>query len=107
MASANLILKVTPAEVETKAGEIGSCRDQMQSLMEEMVQLVQRLSTSWSSTAGDAYVERYQVLKQEINDSLLNLQTHVDHLKQAAQTYDQMEGEIGNKVTSLDSGNIF
>lgn len=104
---ADLILKVTPQEVETKATQITNKRTEMDGLMSEMEGYVKSLASSWNSTSGDEYVEKYYNVTREIEDSLANLQRHTDHLNQAAQTYTELEQEQLNKVDALSANDIF
>lgn len=104
---ADLILKVTPEQVSEKANQITNKRNEMDGLMGEMEGYVKSLASSWNSTSGEEYVEKYYNVKREIEDSLTNLQRHVDHLNQAAQTYTELEQEQLNKVDALSANDIF
>lgn len=104
---ANLILKVTPAEVREKASQISAEKAAMESIMNEMEQMTRSLAEVWNSDSGNAYVDKYSNVKREISDSLNNLETHVQHLNSAAQTYDAMEQEQQNKVNALSDKDIF
>ena len=104
---ADLILKVTPEQVSEKATQITNKRSEMDGLMSEMEGYVKTLSSSWNSTSGEEYVEKYYNVRREINDSLANLQTHVDHLNHAAQTYTELEQEQLGKVDALSANDIF
>lgn len=104
---AELILKVTPQEVIDKASAISAKRTQMEELMNEMETFVKSLAESWSSTSGDQYVEKYAVVRREANDSLTNLQTHVDHLNAAARIYSENEQALQQETASLTDSDIF
>lgn len=104
---ADLILKVTPQDVEAKSSEITTKKSEMEEIMGEMETMVKTLSSSWNSTSGDEYVEKYYNVTREIQDSLANLQRHTDHLNQAAQAYTELEQEQLNKVNSLSANDIF
>lgn len=104
---ANLILKVTPAEVTEKASQIANEKAAMESLMNEMEQMTRSLAEVWNSDSGNAYVERYNNIKREISDSLSNLETHIQHLNSAAQTYENMEQEQQKNVNALSDKDIF
>lgn len=105
---ADLILKVTPREVEQKATEINNTKGQMESLMTEMSNMVsQRLLSVWNSTSGEQYSGKYNKVKGEIQDSLNNLMQHVNNLKKAASEYEQLEATQQGKVDQLNDSDIF
>lgn len=104
---ADLILKVTPEEVREKANEIGQQKGQMENQLEEMLQQVSQLGEAWQSNSGQNYIEKYQNVRQEIQDSLNALQKHTENLVQAAETYDSLEQSQIQRVESLSVDNIF
>lgn len=104
---AELILKVTPEEVREKSNQINQQKGEMEGNMQEMLQKVGQLGEAWKTPSGENYVEKFQSVRQEIQDSLNALQKHTDNLVQAAETYDTLEQSQIQKVDSLSVENIF
>lgn len=105
---AELILKVDPVEVRSKADQINAERTKMAALMDEMRQKVAALPNDvWNAASGEAFVEKYQNVTRNINGSLDRLMAHVRNLTDAAARYEQGEAEIKSKVQSLPTNNIF
>lgn len=104
---ADLILKVDPSEVRTKASEINSQKQLMESLMQEMTNKVNELDSAWDSESGRAYVEKYTNVTREIQDSLEALEQHVTNLNNAASTYEDLESAQTQAVNALDVQDIF
>ena len=104
---AELILKVTPEEVREKSNQINQQKREMEGNMQEMLQKVSQLGEAWKTPSGENYVEKFQSVRQEIQDSLNALQKHTDNLVQAAETYDTLEQSQMQKVDSLSVENIF
>ncbi|ALU13052.1 WXG100 family protein [Eubacterium limosum] len=104
---AELILKVTPEEVREKSNQINQQKGEMEGNMQEMLQKVSQLGEAWKTPSGENYVEKFQSVRQEIQDSLNALQKHTDNLVQAAETYDTLEQSQMQKVDSLSVENIF
>lgn len=104
---AELILKVTPKEVREKSNQINQQKGEMEGNMQEMLQKVSQLGEAWKTPSGENYVEKFQSVRQEIQDSLNALQKHTDNLVQAAETYDTLEQSQMQKVDSLSVENIF
>lgn len=104
---AELILKVTPEEVREKSNQINQQKGEMEGNMQEMLQKVSQLGEAWKTPSGENYVEKFQSVRQEIQDSLNALQKHTDNLAQAAETYDTLEQSQMQKVDSLSVENIF
>lgn len=104
---AELILKVTPEEVREKSNQINQQKGEMEGNMQEMLQKVSQLGEAWKTPSGENYVEKFQSVRQEIQDSLNALQKHTDNLVQAAEIYDTLEQSQMQKVDSLSVENIF
>lgn len=104
---ADLILKVDPAQVRAKAGEISSQKQIMESLMSDMKGKVNELNEAWNSESGKAYVEKYENVSKEIQDSLNALQQHITNLNDAATKYEEMESTQTQQVNALNTQDIF
>lgn len=105
---ANMTLKVTPAEVRNKANEIKTERDKMQNLMNDMKNLVQKLpSEYWKSKSGTDYSGKYQNVNKNCNESLETLMQHIKNLVEVSQKYEELEKTQSQKVSSLNTQNIF
>ncbi len=104
---ADLILKVDPAQVRTKAGEISTQKQIMETLMSEMKTKVGGLNEAWNSESGKAYVEKYENVAKEIQDSLNALQQHINNLNDAAAKYEEMESTQTQQVNALNTQDIF
>lgn len=104
---ADLILKVEPEQVRTKATEISNQKDMMETYMQDMQNKVNELNEAWNSEAGRKYVEKYNNVSREITDSLNALMQHVNNLNQAATKYEEMEASQSQQVDSLSVQDIF
>jgi WXG100 family type VII secretion target len=104
---ADLILKVDPAQVRAKAGEINTQKQLMESLMTEMKSKVNELNQAWNSESGKSYIEKYENVSKEIQDSLNALQQHVTNLNDAATKYEELENTQSQNVNALDTQDIF
>ncbi|MCD7730006.1 MAG: WXG100 family type VII secretion target [Oscillospiraceae bacterium] len=104
---ADLILKVTPSQVTDMAGQIKTKKEQMDGVMADMKSIVETLQTYWQSTSGEAFIEKFDIVRLEVSDSLANLYTHIEHLKQVAETYQTLEDQQQQKVNALSAQNIF
>ena len=98
----NAFLKVSPAELNSKAGEVNTQIQTMSGLMGEMGNNFNTVSENWQSTSGDEYIDKASVLMTEIKESLENLQLYVKDLQDAATKYEDLESEIQGKVSALD-----
>ena len=98
----NAFLKVTPADLTSKAQQVQAKIQAMTDLMSQMTTAFNTVSENWQSTAGDAYKEKADVLIQEIKESLENLSFYVTDLNDAASKYEELESELQGKVSALD-----
>ena len=98
----NAFLKVTPADLTSKAQQVQGKIQAMTELMNQMNTAFNTVSENWQSTSGDTYKEKADVLIQEIKESLENLSFYVTDLNDAASKYEELESEIQGKVGALD-----
>lgn len=98
----NAFLKVTPADLNTKAQQIQAKIQAMTDILNQMNTSFGTVSENWQSTSGDAYRDKAEILIKEINESLENLSYYVTDLNEAANKYEELESEIHGKVSALD-----
>lgn len=104
---AELILKVTSEEVTNKAAEIENQKSVMEGYMQEMLTKVTSLESAWDAQSGESYIEKYQVVQNNIQASLDTLERHVTNLKEAATRYETLENQQTQIVSNLGTDNIF
>ena len=103
-----MTLKVTPEQVRTKAGEIEAQKQRMVDLMTAMQQEVNRLPNEfWQSQSGMQFSERYQAVQKNCQGALDTLMTHIRNLRDAAQKYEAVEQSQVQKISQLNTANIF
>ncbi len=103
----SLILKVTPEEVRTKAGEIGNQKSMMETYLQDMQGKMNQLQDAWQSPSGQAYIEKFNTLANTIRAALDDLQQHTTNLNDAASKYEEVETQQKNLVEQLNTDNIF
>jgi len=103
-----MTLKVTPEEVRSKAQQIESAKRRMDDLMNQMQQAVNRLPAEfWRSRSGTDFGQRYQHVQKNCQGALTTLMTHIRNLRDAAARYDEIEQKQVQKVSQLNTSNIF
>lgn len=98
----NAFLKVTPADLTTKAQQVQAKIQAMTDILNQMTSSFNIVSENWQSTSGDTYRDKAEVLIKEISESLENLSYYVKDLNDAAGKYEELESEIQGKVSALD-----
>ena len=101
-------IKVTPAEVRAKAQQILSLQSQMTALQEQMGNEIRLLPDSyWSSQSGQAFNERFNNIRKNSQAGLTQINTHVTNLQRAADEYERVETTQNQKVSNLNTRNLF
>lgn len=85
------ILKVTPEELQTTAGEFGSKGNTIKAQTDQMMEMVQNLSASWQGEASNAYLNKFKNLQTDIDKINRMIQEHVKDLNEMAEGYKQAE----------------
>jgi len=103
-----MTLKVTPAEVRSKAGQIKGYRSAMEGLVNEIKGEIHRLPADyWDSRSGQNFVQRFISVEGNILRALEALLKHVNNLQEAADRYELLERAQEAKVDGLSTKNIF
>ncbi len=104
---ADLILKVTPEEVSTKAGEIDSQKALMDTYLSDMQGKINQLQDAWNSPSGQEYYTKYTTLSKQIQAALDDLAQHVTNLREAAAKYEEAENQQKSLVEGLSTEGVF
>ena len=104
---ADLILKVTPEEVRTKASEIDNQRSFMSTYLSDMQGKINQLQDAWNSPSGQEYYTKFTTLTKQIDAALDDLSTHVANLNDAAATYEEGENQQKSLVENLSTEGVF
>ena len=107
MAAANLILKVTPEEVRTKASEINTQKTVMTTYLSDMQGKINQLQSAWDSPSGQEFYTKFTNLSKVIQNALDDLTQHVQNLNDAAAEYEAGEQQQQKLVENLSTDNIF
>jgi WXG100 family type VII secretion target len=100
-------LKVTPQDVRDKAMQIETLRGNLFDTMTSMRSKVESLSgqnSAWDSESGRAFTERHLEVHSNCTRALERIQTHVENLRMAADTYSTLEEGRQAEVRGLDTG---
>ena len=99
------ILKVTPEELQTTAGEFGQKGNSMKGLTDQMMEMVKGLSTNWQGEASNTYLQKFQGLQTDIDKINRMIQEHVTDLNEMAEQYKQAENTNMEQSQGL-GGNV-
>lgn len=103
----DLIIKVTPEEVKTKAAEIAKQEALMEDLMNDMQNKVNILEEYVKTSAGKSYLEQYVSVKGNVAKSLDAISQHVANLNEAADRYSALDNETKKIPNQLSTESIF
>lgn len=95
------ILKVTPEELQTTAGEFGNKGNTIKGLTDQMMSMVKNLSSTWQGEASGAYLQKFQNLQTDIDKINRMIQEHVKDLNDMAEQYKQAENSNMEQSQSL------
>lgn len=104
---AGVIIKVATDEVRSKANQVSNQRSVLENLMNDMRSQVDLLSDYFKSESGSIYVQKYQDVTKNINNSLEAIQVQINNLNAAADEYDRIESEQKQKANALSSDGGF
>lgn len=103
----DIVLKVDIEVMDQKASDLEGQCNSMQQLMADMKSCVDGLVNCWDADEGANFIGKFGYVKTEIEDSINNLNTHIQKLRQAAEIYRTAAANVNNSVEQLSTTNIF
>lgn len=96
------ILKVSPAQMISAAQNFSTQGNTVSNLTNQMTQLVQSLSSTWTGEASQAYLTKFNQLNDDIQRLIKMVNEHAADLQEMANVYiNAEETEIMNEVNTL------
>lgn len=92
------VLKVTPEKLIESSEEFGEAASSMHALSEEMINLVNSLSSIWQGEAQNAYSSKFNSLDTDMDKIYRMIEEHSKDLSEMASSY--KEAETGNTESS-------
>lgn len=89
------IIRVTPEQLETAAGEFSTKGTAVGNITSQMVQLVDSLNSVWEGDASAAYIGKFRQLDEDIQKMVRMIQEHSNDLNEMARVY--REAELANQ----------
>lgn len=96
-------LKVTPEKLISSSEEFGATGQQMNSLTQEMMTLIQSLKSVWQGEAASAYGNKFASLQSDMDKLYRMVIEHSQDLSTMAQSYQEAENantEAGNSLNT-------
>jgi len=103
----DMILKVEPQVLTSKAGEMSTERSQINVLMDQAKAEVNSLQSVWRSQAADEYQNRFKMVYDDIESVLTLVQNHINGLNEAAGIYTTAEQSATSTTEGLPTDGVF
>ena len=84
-------LLVTPEKLISTAQEFSSCGSQVNSITQQMLQIVRSMNTLWSGEANTAYATKFNALEDDMTKINRMISEHATDLQEMARNYQQAE----------------
>ena len=98
-------LLVTPEKLIEPSGEFSTCMNQVQSLTNNMMELIRNTSSFWEGEAANAYKSKFNELSDDIQKIHNMINEHVKDLNEIAAEYQRAEAR-NQEISSALSGNV-
>lgn len=100
-----ITLKVSPAELEAKAGDFNNVMSQIKTLTDDMMTDVTGLSATWTGEASDAYISKFKQLQTDMDTMGRMIKEHITNLTNMSADYTSTESSNAAQPNELQ-GNI-
>lgn len=100
------IIKVSPEKLIATADEFGKEGFIMSGLVNQMINIVSSMSSTWEGEASTAYINKFKNLECDIQVLNRMIQEHVGDLEQMSNLYSSAERSNSDDAASLTAGII-
>ena len=97
----NGILKVTPEKLIEASGEFNSTGKVVNSITQEMCNIINSLKSVWQGEAASSYGSRFAMLQDDIEKINRMIQEHVSDLNEMAREYQNAENASNEQSANL------
>jgi len=99
-------LRVTPEKLKNKSQEFNACDRQVQTLTQQMLDIVGQLSGTWAGEAATAYYNKLKGMSNDMQKLHRMIQEHTTDLNDIANTYQQGEQKAVQTAAALKTSGI-
>lgn len=99
-------LKVTPDKLKSTAAEFKNQSTKIRTLTQNMISLVNGMSSIWQGEAQQQYVSKFKSLDGDMAQMVLLINEHVDDLNAMADNYNKSETDNTSTATGLENNYI-
>lgn len=94
-------LRVTPEQLEAAAGEFSNKGNTISNLTDQMIQLIEGLSSVWEGEASTAYATKFRQMDDDIQKMNRMIQEHANDLTEMARVYRDAETANQDEIAAL------
>ena len=99
-------LRVTPEKLKNKSQEFNASDRQVQSLTQQMLDIVGQLNGTWAGEAASAYYTKLKGMNNDMQKLHRMINEHTTDLSEIATTYQQSEQRAVQAASSLKVNTI-
>lgn len=99
-------LKVTPEKMISMSTQFGQSDTTVNSLTQQMMDIVNRLNSTWAGEAATGYYNKLKGLQGDMNKLHKMIQEHTTDLNDMAKTYQQAEKDNIQTANALKTNEI-
>ena len=103
----NIILKVQPEVLVSKAGELANEKTAIMGLMDQAKAEVTSLTGTWKSEASDEFQNRFKQIYDDIENMLAIVSEHISDLNESASIYTTAEKAAKSAAEGLPTEGVF
>lgn len=98
---ADFMLKVTPQQLKTKAGEIQNQISSFENSWKQITQIVSNSKGYWVGDASNAHQKAFQQCQDDVQHIIKRLKEHPQDLMQMAGVYEEHEKAAASLAAAL------
>lgn len=97
------MIKVSPEVLNRTASDFSSQGSKLNNTTNQMMELVQSLSSSWQGEASNAYLTKFKALEDDMQKMFRMVQEHSRDLQEMAENYSLAEQQNEEEAADLSA----
>ena len=104
---ADIILKVEPQQIISKASEFQTCRGNISNLMDEVKNNINSIKDGFDSEAGQTFLTKFNNCYDDINNMLAIMDSYIKSLNDVANIMTNAEKSAASVAEALPVDGVF
>ncbi|MCQ2544282.1 MAG: WXG100 family type VII secretion target [Lachnospiraceae bacterium] len=94
-------INVSPAEMRDYAVKLGLVKENLEQILSNLDDCMDRLAEEWTGEAYDGYAEQYQKIRFKLEKTIDYINSFIEAIRQTAKNFEEADAQIAQSIRSM------